>query len=369
MIKILFFIDNLSGGGAEKVLIDLVNAMDKSRFGITVQTLYPDKNASRLGSGIKYKCCYKSAGIFNRYRMRLETALGLTYRFHIKDDYDIECAYLECGATKIIAGSTNKKAKKLAWLHCDIRHRDWDLDSFVNKNAKWYKKFDRVVCVSETVKKSFIESFGNVAQADVLYNVVNDTDIIEKSGDPLPNDAVKRKFTAVLVGRMNTQKRIGRLLRAQRKLLDEGFDFDVWIVGEGPERQKLEAEIKALSLEDHAFLFGFRKNPYPFMKAADLLVCSSIYEGFSTFITEGLIHGKPILTTDVSGMRELLGDSEYGLIVPNDDDAFYEGLKRMLSEQGLLEFCRERSSERGKSFAEDKLVKHNEVFFEGLLKN
>ena len=69
-----------------------------------------------------------------------------------------------------------------------------------------------------------------------------------------------------------------------------------------------------------------------------LLVCSSIFEGFSTFVTEGLILGKPIVTTDVSGMREILGDSEYGLITANDDEAFYEGVKRMLTEPGLLEY-------------------------------
>ena len=77
---------------------------------------------------------------------------------------------------------------------------------------------------------------------------------------------------------------------------------------------------------------GFRDNPYCLMGTADLLVCSSVFEGFSTFITEGLILGKPIVTTDVSGMRELLGDSEYGLITANDDEAFYEGVKRMLAE-------------------------------------
>ena len=111
----------------------------------------------------------------------------------------------------------------------------------------------------------------------------------------------------------------------------------LWVIGEGEERPLLEAYIRENHLEESAKLLGFRDNPYCLMGTADLLVCSSVFEGFSTFITEGLILGKPIVTTDVSGMRELLGDSEYGLITANDDEAFYEGVKRMLTEPGSAE--------------------------------
>ena len=109
---------------------------------------------------------------------------------------------------------------------------------------------------------------------------------------------------------------------------------------------------------------GFRRNPYNLMHTADLLVCSSIFEGFSTFVTEGLILGRPIVTTDVSGMRELLGENEYGLITANDDDAFYEGVKRMLTEPGLLEHYAKRADARGKDFRRERLVRETEAFFE-----
>lgn len=117
-------------------------------------------------------------------------------------------------------------------------------------------------------------------------------------------------------------------------------------------------------MEASAKLLGFRENPYNLMHAADLLVCSSIFEGFSTFVTEGLILGKPIVTTDVSGMHELLDDSEYGLITANDDDAFYKGVKRMLTEPGLLEHYAEQARIRGRDFKREKLAKDTEAFFE-----
>ena len=115
---------------------------------------------------------------------------------------------------------------------------------------------------------------------------------------------------------------------------------------------------------EYVHLLGFHSNPYAFIKNADVLVCSSDYEGFSTFITEGLILGRPIVTTDVSGMRELLGENEYGLITANDDDAFYEGVKRMLTEPGLLEHYAKRADARGKDFRRERLVRETEAFFE-----
>ena len=120
-------------------------------------------------------------------------------------------------------------------------------------------------------------------------------------------------------------------------------------------------------MDASAKLLGFRENPYNLMYAADILVCSSIFEGFSTFVTEGLILGKPIVTTDVSGMHELLGDSEYGLITANDDEAFYEGVKRMLTEPELLEYYEEQAKIRGRDFKQEKLVQATEHYLSQML--
>ena len=116
-------------------------------------------------------------------------------------------------------------------------------------------------------------------------------------------------------------------------------------------------------------MVGFRKNPYPFIQAADLLVCSSNYEGFSTFITEGLVIGKPIVTTDCSGMRELLGDNEYGLISENSDEGLYGGLKKMLQDADLRIAYQEKAKRCGRGFSMPTLVEANEAFFKDCLKD
>lgn len=366
MIRILFYIDTLNGGGAEKVLCNLVNSMDQTRFDITVQTTWREENTKYLASGIRYRWCFIKNNQLINLLFRVEAAISLLYRIHIKDDYDIEVAYLECSPTKIMSASTNRKSKKLAWVHCDLKKAMADTESFIKKTKPWYKKYHKIVCVSENVRCSYREMFGDNPESIVLYNTIDHEEILHKADYKL--SIRKRKFTLVIIGRLSPPKKIMRLLQAHNMLITEGFDYDLWIIGEGDERQMLENYIAEYNLENSVVLLGFQDNPYPFIKAADLLVCSSVYEGFSTFITEGLILGKPIVTTDCSGMRELLGDSEYGLITENSDKGFYEGLKRMLTDTKLLEYYATQAKKRGQDFKREKLVNQTENFFMQLLK-
>ena len=365
MLKVLFFIESLGGGGAEKVLIDLVNHMDQSKFDITVQTLWPSDNRNKLAKGVHYRSVYSKQNRWNNSRMRLESALGWTYQLHMKDKYDIEVAYLECGTTKILSASTNRHAARIAWVHCDLSIKMGDvLDSFVQKAAPQYRKYDRIACVSQDVLNAYQNLFGPVPPAVVIHNSVDDKLIQERAAQALPADAIKRKTTLVTLGRLTHQKAYDRLLRVHKRLQQEGFDYDLWILGEGEDRPMLEQFIEKNDLADSVRLFGFRDNPYPFVNAADLLVCSSRYEGFSTFVTEGLILGKPIVTTDCTGMRELLGDSEFGLITENSEDGLYVGLKQILSSPAQYRTLAEASGKRGADFTSASLVKITESFLE-----
>lgn len=362
MLNTLFFIESLTGGGAEKVLLNLVNAMDRRRFAITVQTLYPEEAGKHLAQGIRYRYCYPEKNPANELRMRLEAALGLTYPLHIRDDYDIEIAYLECGSTKIMAGSTNKNALKLAWVHCDLAKKADDPAAFARETAKYYRKYDKIVCVSDTAQQSFWKLYPDAPDAVTVYNTVDDVHIrqaAEEYAPPYHDDTQN----LVCVGRLSTEKGVDRLLRVYLRLLQDGIAPHLWIVGDGAERKRLGQYAKEHGLNDLVHFEGHQRNPYPYMSGADILMCPSLFEGFSTVITEGLILGKPIVTTDCSGMRELLGDSEYGLITANDDEALYQGLKRMLTEPGLLERYAEKARIRGRDFRQETLVRETEEFF------
>lgn len=362
MIKILFFIETLEGGGAEKVLRNLVNNMNQTQFDITVQTVWPCDFEKYLKEGIKHKSMYSARNKLNAMRYRIEAETGLAYKLHVKGDYDIECAYLEAGATKVMAASINKKAKKLAWVHCDLQRAVSDPEAFVEKTKPCYEKFDKVLCVSENVKDSFLELFGDTVPAEVLYNTIDDGEIRDKAQMPLIEK--KRRFTVVTLGRLTEQKGYDRLLRVHNRLMAEGFEYDLWILGEGPDRPVLEQYVKENGLEDTVRLFGFVDNPYPFIREADLLVCSSRWEGLSTFVTEGLIIGRPVVTTDCTGMRELLGDSEYGLITESSENGLYEGMKTMLRDESLRKHFEDKAAARGMNFSSKAIAEKTEALFE-----
>lgn len=364
--KILFHIDTLKGGGAEKVLCNLVNNMNSNEFDITVITLFKEDYHNYLNSNIHYKYIYSNKTKVSYLIYRIEAELGLVYPLHMKDNYDIEVAYLECGPTKVIASSNNKKAMKIAWVHCDIKQA-FDR-TFVKKTYNYYKNYDQIICVSKQVKDSFDELYKNEFNTIIIHNVI-DSELIKKlSLDSLPNELKKRKLTLCTVCRFSPQKNILRLLKTVKRLKDDNINFDLWILGDGEQKEVVESYILDNHLEDYITLFGFQSNPYPYMREASLLVCSSNCEGYSTFITEGLILGKPIVTTDVSGMRELLGDNEYGVITNNDDDDFYNGLMKMVAETGLLEKYVSKSIERSKCFEKQRLVEDNELFFKNIIK-
>ena len=362
MNKILFYIDTLRAGGAEKVLVNLVNAMDPERFSVTVATPFPE-DRSALSGHVAYRSLYPARNTLTRYLYRLESALGTAVR-HLPRDFDIEVAYLECGPTKVISASKSR-AKKVAWVHCDLILKEEDPWAFAKKTAPWYAKFDRVVCVSESVRERFRLLYEDRFPSCVLYNVNDEEEILRKSWEFLPEKSEIPTLCAV--GRLTDQKNFLHLLRSLPKLRRDGIPFRLQIIGEGQDRKRLEEYIDRKNLGGCVQLLGWLENPYPYIKAADIIVCSSRYEGLSTVVTEALILGKPVVTTPCNGMAELLGDSEFGLIAEADDNGLHRALRRMLTEPGLGQHYAEQAARRGRDFRREALARKTEDFFTELL--
>ena len=356
MIRILFFIETLSAGGAEKVLLNLVDAMDPERFAVTVATPWPE-DRSLLPSRVSYQSLYPAKNSLTRSLWRLEAALGTAVR-RIRGQFDIEVAYLECGPTKLLSASKSR-AKKVAWVHCDLNQKTDDPAAFARKTSPWYQKYDHVVCVSGSVEERFRYLFPDAPPSSVLYNVNNEAEILRRSAAFLPERS--NVPTLCAVGRLSAEKGFDHLIRSCARMKE--LPFRLQILGEGPERQALEALIEEHGLRDRVALLGYQRNPYPYLKHADLVVCSSRYEGFSTVVTEALILGKAVVTTPCAGMAELLGDSEYGIIT----DDLYDGLKRMLTEPELRAQYAAAAQRRGRDFRKEELVRKTEAFFTELL--
>lgn len=367
MIKILFFISGLSEGGAEKVLCNLVNNMDQRKFDITVQTIDEYDSRKYLADGIRYKAINRYKSSFGRRLFfcwfRLCAELKLAYRFFVKDDYDIEVAYLETIPTKIIAQSTNKKAKKIAWVHCDLLKHGWT-DKIVKKTSQQYQKYDKIVCVSKDVEKSFRKLYGAQFDTTVLYNVIDEEKILALAKEPLSIALDSAKWQLLAVGRLTKQKNFVYLIDTCRRLRDAGLKIHLDILGEGSERTNLEKQIQNQHLEKVVNLRGFVTNPYPWIRNTDIVVCSSKYEGISTVVQEAFVLGKPVVSTPCTGMEELLGESEFGLIADDNQDGLYHSLSDVLDSGELLALYTDKAIQRGKDFVKNKTVNKIEGFFE-----
>ena len=147
----------------------------------------------------------------------------------------------------------------------------------------------------------------------------------------------------------------------------EGFNTHIYFLGVGPDENFVKDFAKENNLESSITLLGYQTNPYKYVKKCDLFVCASLAEGFSTAATEALILGTPVVTVEVSGMKEMLGDNnEYGIVTENNEDALYDGIKKILSEKGLLEYYAKQAKIRGERFSTKKTVKAVEDMLESL---
>ena len=169
------------------------------------------------------------------------------------------------------------------------------------------------------------------------------------------------------MGKIIPVKGFDRLARIHKYLINAGYNIQTFILGIGSQEEEIKKYIQKNGLEESFHFMGYQTNPYKYIRRADLFVCSSISEGFSTAVTEALIVGTPVITTDVSGMKELLGDSEYGLITDNDESALCEGIRYLLENPSVLSEYKEKAVTRGEAFKSEQTVKNVEKMFLSLL--
>ena len=368
MIKILFLIDTLRGGGAERVLCNLVAGMDRQKFDITVRTMFDGGvNAARLPSDIRYIEGHSPCphGIAYIYRF---IPSGLLYRhFAGSEHYDIVVAYLEGTPVKVIEGCPDKSTKKIAFLHNGSPETSACFRFWHTKKRAFavYRRLDAVAAVADSVKTAFENYSGITHNTHTIYNTNDSKKICELSlaANPLPDGG----FNIVSVGNLRWEKSFDRLINTVCRLRKEGFECRLTVVGGGKLKKDLQNLIDGNSASDYITLAGFAENPYPYIKNADLFVCSSLTEGLSTAVTEAVILGVPCVSTDVSGAREILGaNDEYGIVVPNSEQGIYDGIKRMLTVPQTIEYYRKMSAERAEKFTAANTVKAAEDLFTAL---
>lgn len=374
MKNILFVTSALGIGGMERVLVDISNELVNRGYDVTIITYVKNEGDSWIVDlDERVHFIYKKNRDFpireklpyihryykkNKLLWETRASAKSLYKYYVgnKNRYDVEIAFCRGMAVKIVSGSTNKKSVKLNWIHNDYTLVDPKTitTSFNNmEEAKEaYRVFDKIVAVSNQAKEKFIEVIGYKEKVVTIYNMLPIQSILSKSEKPCP--VAKRRFTVISVARLIPAKGYDTLLRAVKRLTEEGYDFDLWLVG-----REYGSEYRAYAQQHHldnVKFLGNQMNPYCFMTQADLYFCSSWREGFSISVAEAMCCGLPVISTNCTGPTEILDNGKYGILINYDENEMYLALKRVLDNPDALDGYKEKSLQRSKYFSSERII-------------
>lgn len=358
--KITLIHYNMVFGGVEKVLLNLLKNLDREKFQIrlilfekegellkeipeNVELIFLSKKdeseknsiANKIIKNIKNIISY-SKQLKNIINEKNEILLILNIRYFI-----------------INLSVLNLKNKKIGWFHSTINSDTQT--SLIKLNYRLFKQYDIIYNVSKEGKDDFDKALSNLKNKDrVLYNSFDVNKIVEKSFETLNENNY-----IVTVGRLvNSHKGFDILIDAIKKLKDENINVKLIIIGDGPDRNILENQIKESSFEKNIIIKGFDENPYKWMRKSNAFILSSNYEGFGLVLVEALACETPIVSTDCKcGPSEILNNGEYGVLVPvGDSEALKEGIKKVLLNETLRKELKEKSLKRALDFSNEKII-------------
>lgn len=375
MKNILFFMETVDFGGAETVFTNIIKNINKSKFCIKVVTerdheLFTDE----IKAAVPYDCFIKTErsavrDFWNKIVIKLSLVLSEKNirKYFIRGNYDVEVAFCEGYSTKIIGNSGKRNCKKIAWVHTDVIKNPWSEKIFgsAEEEKKCYEKFDAIVCVAETMKDSFIKKYGMAEKVHVLYNPLDFESVIKKSEEKTDfkfGDGMK----FVLAGTFIKIKGFDRFVKVCKRLKDDGELFSALIMGDGEEKENIKKIIAETNLGDTVKILDFQTNPYKYIAHSDVYVCSSYAEGYSTAVSESVALNVPVITTECSGMREIFGENECGIICENSEDGLYNAMKKVLNDPSLLKKFSAEEKKRANDFSLKKRMKTIEDFLESV---
>ncbi len=369
MKRVMFVIESLSGGGAEKVLSTLVRHLDRQQLHVTVCPIVDTGQwVDEVRRYADYRPVIRRPGRSPLSRLWYQLKYRLVYSWlplrwvcclWLPHDSDIEVAFCEGFATRLMAHSSNRRARRLAWVHCDLHNFHWTRSVYRDDNEEtWcYNQYDHIAAVSQTATLAFRQELPGVTSPCVtLYNPIDSDEIQRKatqapSGAPHLTQSKEKTIRLITAGRFIPAKGFDRLLRIVKTLRDEGRPVELWMLGDGQLRGQYEQYIADNHLEDIVTLWGFQPNPYTFIAHSDLFVCSSIAEGYSLVIAESLVLGIPVISTDCAGPNELLDNGTYGLLTSNDETSLLNDIRQLLNHPDQLAHYRQQARHRGDTFA------------------
>lgn len=353
---ILFIIDSLGCGGAEKSLVSLLPLLNRDKYEIHLWMLHRGGEFEALLPEhiiIEPEPLY---GLLERIKMRMASlCYSLTYRIKRllgihehgaetfwkcvgwaykvpNQQFDVVIAYQQ-GIPTYLVSTKIKSKRKIAWINVNIFNAGYN-PLF---NSRFYDEFDVLVPVSKNLESILKEKYPQLTNKYVcVYDILNPSIIIQQALEVNEElTALKNGLLIVTTGRLALQKNYELAVKAAKILRDKRYDFRWLFIGDGEERSNIAALVKGYKLQDKVLLLGMKTNPYPYMARCDVYVQTSLFEGFGLTIAEAKILGKPVVSTNFDVVHDQLKHGENGLIADMTPESVAENIIRLFEDDDL----------------------------------
>ena len=354
--------ESLKGGGAEKVLLEILKHLNYSKYSVHLLLIVKE--------GIYINDLPANIGVNSLFQNRLHFRVvkKISKLFHtnlffqkiinksVCEKYDVELSFLE-GPSLKFHSLIKSDTYKVTWVHCNLDIQRWWIKSFLSQQdaIEAYQKMDKIIFVSNDALRQFNKIFDIPSvNKQVFYNPINKQDILKKSNEFRVN---KERFTICAIGRLGHQKAFHHIIKVASCLKEDNLEFEFWIIGSGPLKKPLQSLINRQNLTECVKLLGFKENPFPYLKIADLFISTSLTEGFPLAIAEAVCLGKAIVATSVTGTEEILDYGKFGVLTTHEDNDIYKAVKNLLLDNNLRKQYEINSAERSNMFDFNKSMK------------
>ncbi|MGV4414995.1 glycosyltransferase [Chryseobacterium sp. T1] len=375
-IKVLFRLRSLEMGGVPRVVLDLLRNLPKDKFDFTLMlNLYQGELIKDIPSDIKVIIVEKGKEqmssnpflqkiqmVWRRLKLEIYDKFpSILYQLKVKETYDIEVSpgYAEFD---MVLNSPNKKSQKIGWFHTDVGY-DKDQKRVLSRIEKM-KRFDFMIFGSKQTRQ-VIEDLYQVTypKSTVIYNVIKVDEILKKAElfDYSYNTDVP-VFSSM--GRLHSRKGYHTLMQVHRQLLNDGFSHKIAVIGGGNEMENLLNQRKELGVEDSFLLLDSQTNPYPYIKASDYFILPTQSESYPLVIGEIMCMRKPIISTNVGGISEMIDDGKDGVLIRYDEKEMYDAMKQFMTDKALVNHIIEGTANAQEKFNEKEIYRQVSMVFE-----
>lgn len=374
-IKVLFRLRSLEMGGVPRVVLDLLRNLPKDKFEFTLMlNLYQGELVKEIPADLKVIVVEKGKEqmssnsfvqkmqlIWRRLKLEVYDRFpSILYALKVPEKYDIEVSpgYAEFD---MVLNSPNKNSRKIGWFHTDVGY-DKDQKRVLSRIEKM-KHFDFMIFGSKQTRQVIDDLYQvKYPKSTVIYNVIKVEEVLKKA------ELFEHSYETTLpvfssMGRLHHRKGYHTLMKVHKRLLEDGFHHKIAVIGGGNEMENLKNQQKELAVENSFLLLDSQTNPYPYIKASDYFILPTQSESYPLVIGEVMCMRKPIISTNVGGIAEMIEDGVDGVLIQYDEDEMYQAMKSFLTNPELVNKIIQGTSTASTKFDENEIYRQvTEVF-------